>query len=47
LVLLINVYSLSSTELEIRAEQFLLGSQGIEGGEEGGSNDPNIVSTYE
>jgi hypothetical protein len=51
LVLLINVYTLSSTKLEMRAKQFLLGSEvvgvrGREWGEEG-SNDPNIISTYE
>jgi hypothetical protein len=34
LVLLINVYTLSSTKLEIRAKQFLLGSKGV-GGEVG------------
>jgi hypothetical protein len=57
LVLLINVYTLSSTKLEIRAKHFLLGSKGVvewegAGGKgsmwgEGGSNDPNIVCTYE
>jgi hypothetical protein len=31
LVLLTNVYTLSSTKLEIRAKQFLLGSKGAEG----------------
>jgi hypothetical protein len=42
LVLLINVYTLSSTKLEIRAKQYLLGSdrEGVEekrgGGGEGG-----------
>jgi hypothetical protein len=30
LVLLINVYTLSSTKLEIRSKQFLLGSEGLE-----------------
>jgi hypothetical protein len=34
LVLLINVYILSSTKLEIREKQFVLGSEGV--GEEGG-----------
>jgi hypothetical protein len=29
LILLINVYTLSSTKLEIRAKQFLLGSKGM------------------
>jgi hypothetical protein len=29
LVLLINAYTLSSTKLEIRAKQFLLGSEGV------------------
>jgi hypothetical protein len=29
LVLLINVYTLSSTKLEIRAKQFLLGTEGV------------------
>jgi hypothetical protein len=57
LLLLINVYTLSSTKLEIRAKQYLLGSEGVgvrgRGGEkwrgwgEGGSNDPIIVCTYE
>jgi hypothetical protein len=42
LILLIIVYTLSSTKLEIRAKQFLPGSKG-----EGGRNDPNIVCTYE
>jgi hypothetical protein len=51
LVLLITVYTLSSTKLEIRAKQFLPGSEGL--GEKGkewverGSNDPSIVCTYE
>jgi hypothetical protein len=31
LVLLINVYILSSTKLEIRAKQLLLGSKGVGG----------------
>jgi hypothetical protein len=31
LVLLINVYTLCSTKLEIRAKQFLLGSKGVGG----------------
>jgi hypothetical protein len=56
LVLFINVYTLSSTKLEIRAKQFLPGSEGVgrrgrreEGRwqEAGGRNDPNIVCTYE
>jgi hypothetical protein len=56
LILLINVYILSSTKLEIRAKQFLPGSKrqeregvgGKGGGRgEGGRNDPNIVCTYE
>jgi hypothetical protein len=29
LVLLINVYTLSSTKLEVRAKQYLLGSEGV------------------
>jgi hypothetical protein len=42
LVLLINVYTLSSTKLEIRGKQFLPGSKGVRGdregaGEKGGS----------
>jgi hypothetical protein len=43
------LYSLSSTKLEIRAEQFLPGSKGLgrEGGEYGGRNGPNNVYTYE
>jgi hypothetical protein len=45
LVLLTNVYTLSSTKLEIRAKQFLLGRG--EKKEGGGRNDPNIVCTYE
>jgi hypothetical protein len=57
LVLPINVYTLSSTKLEIRAKQYLLGSEGLgargrgwgERREQGewGSNDPIIVCTYE
>jgi hypothetical protein len=51
LVLLINVYTLSSTKLEIRAKQFLLGSEGVRGRERGRGeregNDPNILCTYE
>jgi hypothetical protein len=53
LVLLINVYTLSSTKLEIRARQFLPGSDGVGGrrrgwgGREemgvGGRNDPNTM----
>jgi hypothetical protein len=31
LVLPVNVYTLSSTKLEIRAKQFLLGSEGVQG----------------
>jgi hypothetical protein len=42
-----NVYTLSSTKLEIRAKQYLLGrrgwGQGGGGRGEGGSNDPIIV----
>jgi hypothetical protein len=48
------MFILSSTKLEIRAKQFLLGSEGVggEGGEgegrgTGGRNGPNIVCTYE
>jgi hypothetical protein len=50
-VFLIIAYVFSSTKLEIRTEQVLLGSK--EGGEkgcgrgEGGRNDPNNVCTYE
>jgi hypothetical protein len=58
LVLLIIVYTLCSTKLEIRANQFLPGSEGMggsrrgwgekeEGRWEGGRNDPNIVCIYE
>jgi hypothetical protein len=49
LVLLSNVYTLSSAKLEIRAKQFLLGSEGGggKGTELGGRNNPNIVYTYE
>jgi hypothetical protein len=57
LVLLINIYTLFSTKLEIRAKQFLPGLEGVEGdgmgGEKergqgkGGRKDPNIVCTYE
>jgi hypothetical protein len=36
LVLLIIVYTLSSTKLEIRAKSFLPGSKGVGGGEGGG-----------
>jgi hypothetical protein len=58
LVLIIIAYTLSSTKLEIRAKQFLPGSEGV-GGRKGGKgkgrsrggagerNDPNIVCTYE
>jgi hypothetical protein len=43
LVLLTNVYTVSSTKLEIRVKQFLPGREGV--GEEGGGgrNDPNTV----
>jgi hypothetical protein len=44
LVLLIIVYTLSSTKLEVRAKQFL---PGREGAGERGRSDPNIVCTYE
>jgi hypothetical protein len=44
LVLLINVYTFSSTKLEIRAKQYLLGSEEVGAR---GSNDPIIVCTYE
>jgi hypothetical protein len=52
LVLLTNVYTVSSTKLEIRAKQFLLGGGrwGGQGGGrvgEGGRDDPEIVCTYE
>jgi hypothetical protein len=42
--------TLSSTKLEIRAEQFLPGSKerwGRDGGGRGEGNDPNNVCTYE
>jgi hypothetical protein len=48
LVLLINVYTLSSTKLEIRAKLFLSGRKGV--GERGRglrSNELIIVFTYE
>jgi hypothetical protein len=35
LILFINVYTLSSTKLEIRAKQFLLGSEGMGGRQKG------------
>jgi hypothetical protein len=41
-VFLIIVYTLSSTKLEIRAEQFQPRSEGV-----GGRNGPNIVCTDE
>jgi hypothetical protein len=51
LVLLIIVYTLSSTKLEIRTKQFLPGSEGVGGRrwgqEERGRNDSNIVYAYE
>jgi hypothetical protein len=51
LVLLVNVYTLSSTKLEIRAKQYLLGSEEVgergRGWGEEGSNDPIIICTYE
>jgi hypothetical protein len=51
LSLLIIVYTLSSTKLEIRAKLFLPGIKGVGGEREGardrGRNDPNIVCTYE
>jgi hypothetical protein len=57
LFLPIIAYTLSSTKLEIRAKQFLPGSEGVGGEKEGvgkgkwqreeGRNDPNIVCTYE
>jgi hypothetical protein len=51
LFLPIIAYTLSTTKLEIRAKQFLLGSKGVgwvrEGVGEGERNDPNIVCTYE
>jgi hypothetical protein len=44
------VYTLFSTKVEISAEEFLPGSEGVGGRESGwgvgGRNDPNIVSTY-
>jgi hypothetical protein len=51
MALLIIVYTLSSTKLEIRAKQYQLGSKGVgargRGRGEGGSNNPTIVCTYE
>jgi hypothetical protein len=51
LVFLIAVYTLSSTKLEIRAEQILPGSEGGGGDREregvGGRNSPNNVCTCE
>jgi hypothetical protein len=54
LFLPIIAYTLSSTKSEIRAKQFLSGSEGVEREREGvggwgeaGRNDPNIVCTYE
>jgi hypothetical protein len=50
-VLLIIVYTLCSTKLEIRAKQFLPGREKVGGRGSGwgvgGRNDPNIVHTYE
>jgi hypothetical protein len=50
-LVLIIVYTLSSTKLEIRAKQFLPASKGVRGRGrgwgKGGRNDPNIVCTYE
>jgi hypothetical protein len=47
-LVLIIAYTLSSTKLEIRATQFLPGSEGVGGRRgEGRRNDPNIVCTYE
>jgi hypothetical protein len=43
LVLLINVYTLSSTKLEIRAKQYLLGSKGVGG--KGGCSGKEAVLT--
>jgi hypothetical protein len=47
LVLLINVYTLSSTKLEIRAKQYLLGSKrvGVNGGS-GGKGEIMTQSLY-
>jgi hypothetical protein len=58
LFLPIIAYTLSSTKLEIRAKQFLLGIEGVgeregvecvvrEGVGAGGRNDPSIACTYE
>jgi hypothetical protein len=53
LFLPIIAYTLSSTKLEIRAKEFLPGSEGLgwvrEGAGQGerGRNDSNIVCTYE
>jgi hypothetical protein len=50
-VFLIIVYTLSSTKLEIRAEQILPETRWVVGRERGcgvgGRNGPNIVCTYE
>jgi hypothetical protein len=59
LILPIIAYTLSTTKLEIRAKQFLLGIEGVgeeregaewlvrEGVGAGGRNDPSLVCTYE
>jgi hypothetical protein len=47
LVLLIIVYTLSSTKLEIRAEQFLPGSEGAVGEREGEGSRGEKISMYE
>jgi hypothetical protein len=45
LVLLIIVYTLSSTKLEIRAKQFLPGSKGIRGVWEGAGSRGEMTQT--
>jgi hypothetical protein len=51
LCLFIIVYTLTSTKLEMRAEQILPESEGVRGREGGGGiegrNGPNNVCTYE
>jgi hypothetical protein len=44
-VLIINIYTLSSTKLEIKAEQFLLRGVGEGRGWVGGRDNPDIVCT--
>jgi hypothetical protein len=48
-LVLIIIYNISSTKLEIRAEQFLPGSEGVRGRGQrlSGRNGPNTVCIYE